>query len=92
MKHIVMWKLKNKEEDAVKIKERLEGLKEKIDVIESIEVGINVEKSGSSYDVVLVSEFKSQKELDEYQNNPLHIDVAKFIKGAALDRIVVDYE
>ena len=94
MKHIVMWKIKdeNKAENSAKIKEWLEGLKDKIDVIKSIEVGINVEKSDSSYDLVLVSEFNSQKELDEYQVNPLHKEAAAFIKGVATSRIVVDYE
>lgn len=94
MKHIVMWKLaeEGKAENCVKIKEWLEDLKDKIDVIRSIEVGINVEKSDASYDIVLISEFNSQKDLDEYQVHPLHREAADFIKSAAVSRVVVDFE
>lgn len=94
MKHIVMWKLKdeNRDENCIKIKEWLEGLKDKVNVIKSIEVGINAEKSDAGYDVVLISEFNSKKELDEYQVNPLHMEAAAFIKSVAVSRAAVDFE
>jgi len=89
-----MWKLKdeNKLENSKKIKNELEALKDKIDIIQNIEVGINVEKSDASYDLVLVSEFASQADLDAYQVNPEHLKAAGFIKEVAVSRIVVDYE
>lgn len=93
IKHIVMWKLKdeNKTENALKIKTDLEALKNKIDVIVNIEVGINIEKSDAAYDIVLVSEFASQAELDEYQINPDHKAVSGFVRSVVVDRVVVDY-
>lgn len=94
MKHIVMWRIKdeNKAENSLKVKELLEGLKDKIDGIKQIEVGINVETSDASYDLVLVSEFESKKALDDYQVNPLHVEVAGFVREIAVSRVVVDYE
>ncbi len=94
MKHIVMWKIKdeNKEENAKKIKQLLEALKGKIDGIISMEVGINTGKADTSYDVVLVSEFESQKALDDYQVNPIHLEAAGFVRSVAVKRAVVDYE
>ncbi|MCX7714652.1 MAG: Dabb family protein [Clostridia bacterium] len=94
IKHIVMWKLQEegKAENAIKIKEILEGLKSKINVIRFIEVGINIEKSEAAYDIVLVSEFESQNDLESYQIHPDHKAAGAFIKTVATNRVVVDYE
>ncbi len=73
IKHIVMWKLKDeaegnsKAENAQIIKNSLEDLKEKINEIVNIEVGIDVNKSEQAYDVVLYSTFNSLEDLDSYQ-------------------------
>jgi hypothetical protein len=98
VKHIVMWKLKNealgnsKEENARMIKEKLESLNGKIDGIQKLEVGIDFSLTESSFDVVLYSEFNSRKDLDNYQNNPLHKAVMPFILECRSERKVVDYE
>lgn len=94
MKHIVMWKLKeeNKTENAKKIKAGLEALIKTIPEIKSIEVGINTNDSDMAFDVVLISEFKNQADLDSYQNNPKHLEVASFVRSAVCDRKVVDFE
>lgn len=93
IKHIVMWKLKddNKLENAQKIKKLLEGLNGVVDVIESLEVGINHNATASAYDVVLVGEFKDDKALSLYQTHPKHIAAGEFIKTVTIDRKVVDY-
>lgn len=98
IKHIVMWKLKdlvegkNKIESAKKIKADLEGLKDKIEQIKAIEVGININPSEQAYDVVLYSEFESVEDLNIYQNHPEHIKVAEFVGKVKDQRVVVDYE
>ncbi|MBC8062489.1 MAG: Dabb family protein [Clostridiaceae bacterium] len=95
--HIVMWKLKevaegaSKEENAVKIKEKLEALKDKIEVIKSIEVGINVNLSDMAYDVVLNSQFDNLDALNEYQNHPEHIKAGEFVGAVTEKRVVADY-
>ena len=93
IKHIVMWKLKeeNKEKNAMKIKNDLEALKDKIEELKAIEVGINFNESESAYDVVLYSEFESKEDLDSYQNNKDHKEVGAFVRTCAIDRKVVDY-
>ncbi len=93
-KHIVMWKIKDesKAESALKIKNGLEGLVGKIDGLISAEVGINTNPSDMAFDVVLYSEFTSQSALDGYQSNPLHLEVAGFVRSVAVERHVVDYE
>ena len=92
-----MWRLKDqaegnsKVENALKIKEILEALKGNIDGLESIEVGINILESAQSFDVVLYSEFKDQKSLDDYQVHPKHVEAGSFIKKVCCERAVVDY-
>lgn len=93
IKHIVMWKLKdkNKKENSLKIKNMIEDLKDKINVILNIEIGININTNDCSYDIVLYSEFENEKDLNFYQKNPLHIECVNFIKNVSIDRKAVDY-
>lgn len=98
IKHIVNWKLKDfaegktKLENSNKMKKDLEGLVGKIDVIKSLEVGINIKEDPQNYDVVLVSEFKSMEDLKIYANDPRHVEVGRYIKLIVESRVAVDYE
>ncbi|MGL5614696.1 MAG: Dabb family protein [Sarcina sp.] len=92
IKHIVVWKLKDgNKENGIKIKEDLEGLKEKISEIKSIEVGLNYNETEAAYDVVLYSEFDSKEDLNSYQVNPYHKEVGAFVGSVTYGRVVVDY-
>lgn len=98
IKHIVMWKLKdsargvNKNQNALELKSVLENLKNKISVINQIEVGINFNKSNAAYDVVLYSEFNSEEDLQTYQKHPDHLEVVDLVNEIRDERVVVDYE
>lgn len=98
IKHIVMWKLKEEAEGHKKIencniiKSGLEDLKSKIPQIISLEVGINTVEDLNAYDLVLYTEFKTQQDLDTYQNHPDHVAVARYIGKVRESRVVVDYE
>jgi len=98
IKHIVMWKLKefaegkSKLENAQIIKSDLEALKDKIEQIKYIEVGININESEQAYDVVLYSEFNSMEDLNTYQNHPEHVKVAEFVGKVREARVVTDYD
>lgn len=98
VKHIVMWRLKElannatKQENAIKLKEKLESLRDKIEEIKDIEVGINVNPSEAAFDVVLYSEFENLEALNIYQNHPEHKKIVEFVTQIRTDRCVVDYE
>jgi len=98
IKHIVMWRLKEladnatKRENAEKLKEKLESLRDKIEEIKGIEVGINVNPSEAAFDVVLYSEFENLEALKIYQNHPEHKKIVDFVSRIRTDRCVVDYE
>jgi hypothetical protein len=98
IKHVVMWKLKDFAEDAdrarnaKRIKIELEALKNTIPQIFHLEVGINLLESDAAYDVVLFSVFKTEKDLELYQNHPDHRAVAQFVSSVNTSRVVVDYK
>lgn len=93
--HVVMWKLKDetengtKQENALKIKEMLEALPEKIAEIKSMQVGVN--ENGGEYDAILLSKFASYEDLKAYDVHPEHQKVRAFIKEAAVSRAAVDF-
>ncbi|MFZ5966967.1 MAG: Dabb family protein [Bacillota bacterium] len=97
LKHVVMWKLKDKAlgntklENALEMKKRLEALHSDIEEIINIEVGINVLESEQAFDVVLYAEFEDEKSLEKYQNHPKHLEVGELIKQIREERVVVDY-
>lgn len=97
IKHIVMWKLKDsahgntKEQNAKLIKEKLEALNGRIEGMIRLEVGIDFSRTESSGDVVLYSEFMTEKDLENYQNHPEHKAVMPFIMEARTERRVADY-
>lgn len=94
VRHIVMWKMADngkKDEIMPEIKAELEALKDKLDVIENIEVGINA--GGGNSDLVLVADFKDAAALAAYAEAPEHKAVAAaLIKPNAVERRCVDYE
>lgn len=95
VKHIVMWNIKedeNKAEVLKTLKQKLEGLAHKIDVLKKIEIGFNYNLVPSAHDVVLYSEFLSKEDLEAYIVHPAHQEVGLYVKSVVKDRVVVDYE
>jgi hypothetical protein len=98
IKHIVMWKLKEFAEGADKagnvqrLKDKLHALTRTIPQIVHLEVGINMLALDAAYDVVLVSAFKNEQDLNIYQNHPDHCAVADFVGKIRESRAVVDYK
>lgn len=98
MKHIVLWKLKPEAEgktaaeNALIIRERLEGLFGKIPEIRSIRVDLNMPDMPGNYDLALTAEFESPAAMSAYQKNPLHEDVAAYVQKAVSERAAIDIE
>jgi len=97
IKHIVLFKLKsfdNITEKTAKLNEIKEGLlalKDKISVLQAIEVGINC-NSNEEFDIALDTTFKSMNDLDTYAKHPDHLAVGKIIREVLAARSCVDYE
>ena len=98
IKHIVMFRLKEsalgriKNENLQELKILLESLQEKIPVVKSLEVGINMGKSASASDIALYSEFDDMQALENYRIHPEHVKVVDYIDKVCSERRVADYE
>lgn len=95
IRHIVMWRLKdtpNKAANAVRIKQLLEGLRDRIPGLLKIEVGIDISAAETSSDVVLLSEFADPGALETYQRHPLHVQMKPEIANMTAERRVVDHQ
>ena len=93
-----MWTLKDnaegntKQRNAELIKEKLERLYGQVPQIKHIEVGISYRHDKEDYDVVLISEFETKKDLETYQHHPIHNIAAAFIGKVRDKRVCVDFE
>ncbi|MBA7595928.1 MAG: Dabb family protein [Calditrichaeota bacterium] len=98
IKHIVMWRLKEKargatkEDNAWTMKAHLEALPAVIPEIRRLEVGLNIKDSERAADVVLCSEFDSPEALATYIQHPAHMEVVAFVREVTNETRVVDYE
>jgi hypothetical protein len=96
--HIVMFKLSGtpgsdqREKNREEVKKRLEALSSEIDVIRSLEAGINVVSQARAFDVVLVSTFDSLEDLDKYRVHPAHQEFVAYVSRIREQVASVDYE
>lgn len=97
IKHIVLFQLKtfNNEADRdnklSEIKNALLDLKGKVDVLKSIEVGIN-SNPAEQFDIALTTTFNSMADLDIYAKHPDHLAAGKIVREVLESRACVDYE
>ena len=91
--HIVMFTFKeeNKAKNIAIVKDKLEALEGLIDELQSMEVGINFNKSERAMDLSLYSTFESEEDLKAYAVHPEHLKVVELIKEVTEVSKVVDY-
>ncbi len=96
IRHIVLFKLKPFESDTEKhskeqeIKKALLALKDKIEVLLSIEVGINANPN-EEYNIALTTTFENFDDLNTYANHPEHLAVIPMIREVLDSRACNDY-
>ena len=92
--HIVMFKFKeeNKESNIIEVQERLNKLIELIPSLDTIEMGVDFDKSQRAMDLVLITTFKNKDALEDYATNEFHLEVVEFIKSVTEYSKVVDYQ
>ncbi|MDE6511640.1 MAG: Dabb family protein [Muribaculaceae bacterium] len=94
VKHIVMFKLHGSDELRRKIaedfKEALLSLPEKIECLESMEVGVN-ENMEEDWDVVLTATVPTMKDVAVYAKHPAHVAAAAILGPHKEMRACVDY-
>jgi len=84
-----------KERSVEKIQEAvgvLRGLEGVIPSLRGLEVGVDVVRSGRSYDIALVARFDDLEGLDAYRTHPGHVKVIEYIDGVKESVVAVDFE
>jgi len=94
VKHIVTFQLTGTAEERLEVarrfKEALLALPRQIDVLQSIEVGIN-ENPSEQWDVVLTAVVPTLADVDTYAKHPAHVSAAALLAGHKANRACVDY-
>lgn len=95
VKHIVMFKLtgtpEERKEVAGKFRDALMVLPGQIDVLRSMEVGLN-ENPDETWDVVLTAIVDKMEDVEVYAKHPAHVAAAGLLAGHKELRGCVDYE
>ncbi len=95
VKHIVTFKLTGsgaeRREVSMRFKRALDALPGQIEVLQSIEVGIN-ENPQEDWDVVLTAIVPSMADVEVYAKHPAHVAAAALLAGHKESRACVDYQ
>ena len=93
IKHIVCFKLLDPtEENCSKAREVLLSMKGNVPLIRDIEVGVDFLHSSRSYDVILQVVLDDEKALEDYQNDPYHVDIVKkHMRTVRKSSVAIDY-
>ena len=95
VKHIVTFKLSGTAEERRAVAERfrdaLLALPAQIEVLRSMEVGIN-ENPAEEWDVVLTAVVPAMADVAVYAAHPAHVAAAALLAGHKESRACVDYE
>jgi hypothetical protein len=90
--HIVLFRLnEGAKGQASQLVERLLGMKGKIPQLLDIEAGVDVVRSGRSYDVALITRFASLADMQAYQVHPVHQEVLQFVREVVSESVSVDF-
>jgi hypothetical protein len=95
VKHIVTFKLRGTEEErraaSQAFSDALMALPAQIDVLKSMEVGIN-SNPAEDWDVVLTAVVENMADVNTYAKHPAHVAAASIVAPLKESRACVDYE
>jgi len=93
VKHIVMFKLKEKSPDNLKtLTSSLNEMKGQIETLRFLEVGEDFKGSDRSFDLVLTTHFENRQGLEMYAGHKVHQPVIQLARSLCSQTVVVDYE
>jgi hypothetical protein len=76
----------SKKENVAKCCKMVEALREPIPQIVDLQLGVQMSKADGAFDVVLLSTFRNEGDLDVYQNHPEHEKVKTFLGKVVSER------
>jgi len=88
--HVVLFRFEDL--DAAKeAGERLRAMGGRIPGLLQVEAGVDITRSGRSYELALITRHPDQAALDAYQVHPVHQEVVAYIKAHASGSVAVDF-
>lgn len=93
IRHIVCFKLKDSSrENCEKAREVLMSMKDNVELLRGIEVGIDFLHSERSYDLILQVTLDDEAALEAYRKHPYHVGVVqKHMHAVRSASVAVDY-
>jgi hypothetical protein len=88
--HVVFMKFPS-QEIARDVRDRLLGMQGKIETLNELEAGLDVTRSGRSWDVVLITRHDDKAGLEAYAVHPVHQAVLGYIKQHITASAAVDF-
>lgn len=96
--HLVFFKMaaeadgSNGDDNAEELVRQLRQLQEQIPQLVDLETGRDFSSTPASFDVGLLTRFRTREDLETYRIHPEHQKVVDFVNKTTSDRAVVDYE
>jgi len=91
--HVVLVKLKdNTAQNVDSTRKLLQSMEGKISGLRHLEIGTNLRSSDWAYDISLIAKFDSLKDLEAYDEHPVHVPVSNRLQEMASSIVVVDYQ
>lgn len=90
--HIVFMKFPNPTHEILQqARAKLLGMQGRVASLRTVEVGLDFDRSARAWDLALVTSFDSREAMDEYQNDPAHLEVLTWLRSLPITSAVVDY-
>mgnify|MGYP003956791203 CR=1 FL=1 len=89
--HIVLVRFDNMA-DAEEGARQLRAMKGRIPSMTDVEAGVDITRSGRSYELALITRHPDQAGLDAYQTHPVHQEVLVFLRAKSSGSVSVDFE
>lgn len=93
IRHIVLFRLKDKSPEALKAAAELfYTLRGKVPGLLSVETGVDFYHTERSYDIALVCTFADRAALEGYQTHPAHLPIRAHMREIRESSVACDYE
>jgi Stress responsive A/B Barrel Domain len=79
-------------ESCAKARDLLLTLKGNVEVIRDLEVGVDIRRAESSYDVALIAKFATKEDYQAYLVHPFHVEVGNQLKSTIAAAASVCFE
>jgi hypothetical protein len=89
--HIVLFKFDSLANAQVAVTKLL-SMKGRVPSLLDIEAGVDFTRSDRSYEVGLVTRHNTRSDLDAYRVDPVHLEVATYIREHSTGAAAVDFE